>query len=48
MARATTLPGQNSSWEVHVPTVLCLEDSTCALAETTSVLRESGYKVLVA
>jgi len=29
-----------------MPTVLCLDDSTCGLAEAAQVLRESGYRVL--
>lgn len=29
-----------------MPTVLCLDDFTCALAKTTSVLRENGFEVL--
>ena len=29
-----------------VPTVLCVDDFTCALAKTMSVLRENGFEVL--
>jgi response regulator RpfG family c-di-GMP phosphodiesterase len=29
-----------------MPTVLCLDDSTCGLAEAAQALRQSGYRVL--
>lgn len=31
-----------------MPTVLCLDDFTCGLAEVTQALREAGYRVLAA
>ena len=34
--------------EVYMPTVLCLDDFTCGLADAAQVLRDNGYRVLAA